>query len=164
MTKSPTKRTDETNEDTTKPEQLEEIRLVKKEFSFKLTTDEVATKALRVADLTTAKSEAEYALDRAKGQFKAEEARIDALIAHELGCVRTRTEMREVEVEQVHDFARKVVFWRFGQDILGERAMEQRERQASLPLKERPDASPSNDQEPAKSAPGATSEAQPTSA
>lgn len=48
--------------------------------------------------------------------------------------------------------------WRFGQDILGERAMEQRERQANLPLVEkpadatftlepRPDPTPQNDQD-----------------
>lgn len=162
MSKSPTKQTKETNADESgKPEQppkLEEIRLVKKEFTFKLTNDEIAMKATRIADLSTMRLDAERTLDQAKGAFKAEDSRLESAIAHELNCIRTKSEMRDVEVEQVHDFVRKVVYWRFGQDILGERAMEQRERQANLPLVEKAEAkdetppadTPQNDQEAAQ--------------
>lgn len=116
------------------PKKLEEIRIVKKEFSFELTTEDFAAKGKLIAQLSANLADAEADFDRAKTAFKSKESEIEAAIGHEVRCIRSKSELREVEVEQVHDYVRKIVYWRHGERIMGERTMELSERQAELPL------------------------------
>lgn len=111
---------------------LENIRIVKKEFSFALTTEDFATKAKEIAALTDELAEASATFESAKARYKAKESECEAQIATRVRAIRDKREMREVECEQVHDYARNMVYWRLNDTVLGDRAMEASERQPSL--------------------------------
>ncbi len=111
---------------------LEQIRIVQKEFSFQLNTEDFAAKAKEIGMLRDELSKAEFEFESAKAKFKAIEARCEAQISSEVRAIQNKREMRTVECEQVHDFVRAIVYWRYNDTVLGDRAMEMAERQPSL--------------------------------
>lgn len=143
---------------TTAPQKkTEEIRIVFKEFSFALTTDDFANKGKEVGQLHQELAKATGEFEKHKQAFKAAEAQIKEGIAQRITAITTKHEMRTVECEQVHDFAHGRVFWRMGGTILGERPMEPQERQLALvPAKKeetKTDAAPSAPATPALAEP-----------
>lgn len=117
---------------TQQTKKTEEIRIVLKEFSFALTTDDFATKGKEVGQLHQELAKATSVFESHKQAFKAAEARIKEGIAQRIEAITTKHEMRTVECEQIHDFAHGRVFWRMGSTVLGERPMEPQERQLAL--------------------------------
>lgn len=120
---------------------LEQVKIVSKEFSFQLSTEDFAQKAKEVGELHDELAAAEAVFESAKAKYKAAEGRISAEIAARVRIIQNKRENRMVECEQVHDFVRAIVYWKFNDAILGQRSMEMSERQPSLlpdvaPLKE----------------------------
>jgi len=115
-----------------KRKQLEQIRIVSKEFSFQLNQEDFATKAKEIGALHDELALAESIFESAKSKYKAVESRINAELSERVRAVQNKREMRTVECEQVADFQRAIVYWRYNDNVLGQRAMEMSERQPSL--------------------------------
>lgn len=108
------------------------IKKISKSFKFQLTHEDYVEKAKRVA---AARAE----LDAANNEFaKAKQANKEAVetlggeITSELRIIRNGEEWRDVECEEVHDYARAIVYWTFKGQIMAQRGMEIEERQLSL--------------------------------
>lgn len=114
----------------------------RKWFSFQLTTEETAKKGLRAAELAVEIVTKEEEANSVKDKFKGEVATLRREQAGLHRTIRAGSEQREVDCEEVKDWDRLLVEWKYKGDVMESRPMTAEERQVKLKLVSAKDAKP----------------------
>lgn len=120
-------------------EEANKVQTVAKEVWFELTTEEVVTRAQRVAEIRKEVDKVEEEKKKATGGFKAQINVLESEQDRLLQTIRANGENRTVECEVERDFYANKVLYKHGGKVVEERAMNFEERQMEMHAVDDPD-------------------------